>query len=103
MPNMGPEKKIVNAILDAYREHGAFAEKIHGGPQQPRLVDIIACYRGRFIALEVKAGNGRPTPYQLHVLEDVGKADGHCGVVRSLDEALGVLDFIDRIIEVENA
>lgn len=93
---MGPEKKIVNAILDAYRQRGAFAEKIHGGPQQPRLVDIVACYEGVFIALEVKAGNGKPTPYQANVLSDVSSAGGVAEVVWSVDDATAILDEIEK-------
>lgn len=97
---MPKEKPLTNLILDEYRKRGAFAEKIHGGPTQPRLVDVIACYKGYFIALEVKIGhNYVPTPYQLHIIEDVVNAGGLGSVVYSLNEAVGHLDAIDRYLK----
>ena len=94
----GEEKKLVNQILDAYRKCGAFAEKIHGGPAQPRLVDIIACYHGYFIALECKAGKGKLTAYQAHVLQDVDRAGGIAETIWTLESALEVLDSIDTSV-----
>ena len=94
----GEEKKLVNKILDAYRKRGAFAEKIHGGPQQPRLVDIIACYHGYFIALECKAGKGKLTAYQAHVLQDVDRAGGIAETIWTLESALEILDSIDKSV-----
>lgn len=94
---MPKEKPLTNLILDEYRKRGAFAEKIHGGPTQPRLVDVIACYKGYFIALEVKIGhNYVPTPYQIHIIQDVVRCGGIAGVVYSLDEATKYLDRIDE-------
>ena len=94
----GQEKKLVNQILDAYRKRGAFAEKIHGGPTQPRLVDIVACYHGYFIALECKAGKGKLTAYQAHVLQDVDRAGGIAETIWTLEAALEILDSIDKSV-----
>ena len=98
----GKEKQLVNAILTEYRKRGAFAEKIHGGPSQPRLVDIIACYHGYFIALECKTGTGKLTPSQAHVLRDVDRAGGIAETAWTLEDAMGILTSIDRSI-VERA
>jgi Holliday junction resolvase len=81
------EKDITNKILARLRERGAFAEKIHGGPLQGRgLPDIVACYRGRFIGIEVKRPGEKPTPLQSHVLGEILKAGGAAFVLTSADE-----------------
>ena len=91
----GEEKKLINQILDAYRKRGAFAEKINGNAMQPRLVDILACYHGYFIALECKAGTGKLTAYQAHILQDVKKADGIAEEIHTLEKAMQILDDIE--------
>lgn len=98
----GPESKLVSKILDEYRKRGAFAEKINGNAMQPRIVDILACYHGWFIAIECKAGNGKLTAYQAHVLQDVDRAGGIAEVCRSLEEALGILESIDNQLDDVN-
>ena len=57
--------------------------KIHGGPYQTAgISDIIGCYRGRYIAVEVKdakhksAPNGGLTPLQMKFLAEVRAAGG---------------------------
>ena len=96
MARAGPEKLITNAILDYLRDKGAFAEKIHGGGMQPRLVDILSCYRGNFIALEVKAREMEPTGAQRYILELVDKADGWSACVWSVEQVVKICDQIDE-------
>lgn len=47
---------------------------------------------GRFLAVEVKFGRGRPTDQQSKFVEAVNRAGGVAGVVWSVDEALALLD-----------
>ena len=54
--------------------------------------DILACVRGRFVALEVKTPTGRLAPIQEHQLARIKEAGGVVAVVRSLDEVRSVLD-----------
>lgn len=60
--------------------------KIHGGPFQPRFVDIVGCLRGLFIALEVKRPHKRPTPAQVSTMDDVIRSGGVAGVVWSAED-----------------
>ncbi len=53
--------------------------------------DLLVCYRGRFIALEVKEPRGRVSKIQNKVLNDISVAGGWAVVVRSVDEALALL------------
>ena len=49
---------------------------------------------GRFAALEGKVGRDRPSPEQLAFIQAVNLAGGIGAVVRSVDEALGVLGVL---------
>lgn len=52
--------------------------------------DMVGGHVAVFLALEVKTATGKPTPEQVNFISAVRKAGGLAGVVRSVDEALGV-------------
>jgi hypothetical protein len=38
--------------------------------------DIIACYKGKFIGIECKSGDNKPTLLQLRNIEDIKRNQG---------------------------
>ena len=69
-----------------------FYWKEHGGQYGTAgIPDIIVCYRGRFIAFEVKVGNNQPTVLQALTIRKIIKAGGYALVIRSVDEAMQVI------------
>jgi len=44
-----------------------------------------------FVAVEVKTATGRATPQQLNFIQQVQQAGGIAGIVRSADEARGLM------------
>lgn len=55
--------------------------------------DLIGITKdGRFIALEVKVGKGKPTPEQVKFVEFVKSMGGKAAVVWSVEEALAALE-----------
>jgi hypothetical protein len=58
------------------------------------LADILICYRGRFIALEVKRPGGKATEAQCKFLDNVNRAFGFGYIVTSLVEVQKILSFI---------
>lgn len=56
------------------------------------LPDILGCWKGRFIGIEVKTLTGKPTQIQLHILEQISKAGGYAGIARNVEEALEIRD-----------
>ena len=48
--------------------------------------DIIACDKGRFIAVEVKAEKGTLTPLQARTLDEIQNAGGRAIVARSVED-----------------
>ena len=59
-----------------------------GGYGRSGVPDIIACARGRFIAIECKAGKGKLTALQARELENISKAGGlsYCVDETGLDD-----------------
>ncbi|MGI6120178.1 MAG: VRR-NUC domain-containing protein [Desulfosporosinus sp.] len=83
-------KKIqnyLNTIKDCFywKEHGGY----YGTAGIP---DIIVCYRGRFIAFEVKAGDNQPTALQKITIRKILKAGGYALVVKSVEEVTQVIE-----------
>ncbi len=87
---MPSELTIRTAIVAAYKERGAWAV-VTTGVNLVGCPDLLVCYRGRFIALEVKEPKGRVSKIQNKVLNDISVAGGWSVVVRSVDEALALL------------
>ena len=82
---MPSEKSIVNAILKYLRDNEVWCFKHHGGPYATAGVpDIIGCYKGEFIAIEVKQPGKDPTGLQEYTLNLIRKAGGRSLVAHSV-------------------
>lgn len=62
-------------------ERGGFIR--YGTPGSP---DIVCCYKGRFIAIEVKSKAGRQSPSQLQFQENLENAGGYYFIARSIKD-----------------
>lgn len=82
------ENTIVKGILAYLRSRDdCFCWKEHGGMYGTAgLPDIICCYKGRFIAFEVKNAKGKVTELQKWTMGQINSAGGAAMVVRSVDE-----------------
>ena len=71
------EKAFENQIKKFLKDHGAwFLKTWSNGVQRAGVPDLLACYRGKFIAIEVKAENGRASELQRYEVEQIRKAGG---------------------------
>lgn len=62
--------------------------------------DLLVCYKGFFIALELKVGNYQPDPLQISYLQKVRNAGGFGVILRdTLQELMVLLSCIDNGIE----
>ena len=74
---MASEKVFENKIKAYLKSIGAYFIKTHGDRfSKIGTPDIIACVNGYFVAVEVKAENGKPSQLQLHHIEQIKKAGG---------------------------
>lgn len=95
---MQPEYRIAQKMKKLIRSRGGWCVKIHGSPYQDRgTPDILACYKGRFIAIEVKTSRGVPEPEQLAAQKQILKAGGKSIITHKVEGVKGVLDAIDEL------
>ena len=71
------EKTFENKIKAFLNSIGAYYIKTHGARfSKVGTPDILACINGYFVAVEVKAENGKPSELQLYHLEQIENAGG---------------------------
>jgi len=90
------EAQLTIQIRELLRARGIFHWKSWQGPMsQPKgVADIIGCYKGRFIAIEVKVGSRQLTPQQAAFLSQVERAGGCAFVARSVKDVVVGLRWI---------
>ena len=72
-----PESKVKARIHAALKAAGAYAVNYIGGQYANNgTPDILGVLDSRFIAVEAKAGRGRPTALQLKALRQIDEAGG---------------------------
>ena len=88
-------KQYLKTVEDIYffKEHGG----LYGTAGVP---DIICCYKGRFIALEVKAPDGKATALQDATIRRIIGAGGIARIVRSLEEVKSIIGGVDETKEL---
>ena len=89
---MSSERATTTGILTYLRSQGIWAFKVHGSPMQEAGVpDIVACWEGRFLSIEVKAPTGRLSKLQGVQLCRIAQAGGVAVVAHSVDEVKDLL------------
>ena len=79
---MTPEKKVKTKVVAILKELGAYYFYAStGGYGASGVPDIIGCYKGRFFAIECKAGNKRPTALQEKELQRIRDSGGQVFVI----------------------
>jgi hypothetical protein len=80
---------ITQEFPEAWWYHSAF-------PLRSGVPDLLICYRGRFVALEVKTLTGDIKPLQRHTIDEIRRCGGIGEFVRSVEEARKVLMGVSR-------
>lgn len=82
---MTPEGKVkdkVKGLLRAYQVY--WHMPVQNGMGAPSL-DFICCVKGKYFAIETKAGNKKPTPRQEETIRQIQLAGGKCFVVNEVE------------------
>ncbi len=88
-----PERKVKTKVTNILQKHEAYYfYPLTGGFGRSGVPDIVACYKGRFIGIECKAGCNRPTNLQEQNLEQIKRNGGVSLVINE-----------DNVGEVETA
>ena len=95
-----PEGKVKEKVKAVLKRRGVWYCMPRGQTYgRAGIPDFICCHMGRFIAVETKAGRGRPTALQLRELREIFRDhQGIALIVRedNLDELENALDFAER-------
>lgn len=75
---MACEKQFENKIKKFLKEQNCYYIKYWGGGQFTKsgVPDLLICCNGYFVAVEVKAENGKPSELQLYNIDEIKKAGG---------------------------
>ena len=94
---MTPEAKVKKKVVALLKQHNAyFFYPVTGGYGRSGVPDIIACYNGRFIGIECKAGKNKPTPLQEKNLKEI-QASGGVSLVVNEDNISDVEDTLQSL------
>lgn len=90
------EKNIENKIKNYLKSIGAYYVKYFGNAfSQVGVPDLLVCYKGKFIGLEVKNETNKTSPLQDVNIENIKRAGGLATVVRSVEDVKKVIDNIN--------
>lgn len=80
---MAAEKQFENKIKEFLKTlHNTWFFKHWAGAYSPSgIPDLIACVNGRFVGIEVKATNGKPSPLQIRNLNLITVAGGYAVMI----------------------
>lgn len=93
------EKSITNNILKYLKTlDSCFAWKEHGGMYGTSgIPDIICCYKGRFIGIEVKRPGGKLSRLQEAALRKIQAAGGMATVAFSVEDAKSFINSFSNL------
>lgn len=97
---MHSERSVKQAVIRRLKKYGAWHTMPHQSGFSSRGVpDILACYKGYFIAIECKFGKNKPTALQEQQLEKIYRAGGVAVVIdeNNLDMVEDILGGIDAV------
>ncbi|RKY70129.1 MAG: VRR-NUC domain-containing protein [Candidatus Latescibacterota bacterium] len=95
------ESKIQKSIMDYLKTvPGSNFAKIAQGPWSKNGVsDIVGCYLGRSVVIEVKRKTGKPTELQKVYLNNNIRAGGFAALSRSVADARAVLEKVKKQVK----
>ena len=94
---MTPEGKVKKQVKKILDDLGAYHfSPMTAGFGRSGVPDIIACYKGKFIGIECKSGDNKPTLLQLRNIEDIKRNQG-LAIVINEDNIESLLALVKEI------
>lgn len=89
-----PEVKVKRHVVQQLKTLGAYYfYPVTGGYGASGVPDIVGCYKGKFFAIECKAGKNKPTPLQQKNIDAIAAQGGAVWVVNE-DNMEGVTSWL---------
>ena len=90
-----PEAKVKATVVKILKQYGAYYFfPATGGYGRSGVPDIVGSYKGKFFAIECKAGNNKPTPLQQREIEAINDS-GAVAIVVNEDN----IDDVAKLLE----
>ena len=92
------EGQLTSQIKNYLASKGAYCEKIFGGGYQASgIPDLIVCYKGLFVAIEVKSPThkGRASDIQKLKIKRIRGCGGIAFITDNIEDVERIFDFID--------
>lgn len=90
-----PEKKVKDKVVKLLKAHGVYYFfPATFGMGRSGVPDIICCFGGKFLAIECKAGDNKPTPLQERELKAISDAGGTAFVINETN-----IDVVEHYIK----
>ncbi len=89
MARQTPEGKLkdrVKKYLDTLKPRVFHVKVLGGGAQASGMPDFFVCVRGQFVALELKAPDGKVEPLQQAILDWIALSGGKALVTANFEE-----------------
>lgn len=97
-----PESLIKSDIKDYLRQKGVFWSMVTGGPySKVGDPDMVACYRGRYLAIEAKTYSGAMSAAQKIRMHQIFRAGGVFICARTVDDVRQEIEKLDEVIDHE--
>ena len=95
-----PEALLTRAVRSLLNAAGIMHWKHYGGGPigEKGIADIIGCYKGRMIAIELKSSKGVLSPAQAEFLRRINEAGGLAFCAKTIDEVIHNLGLQDRFL-----
>lgn len=95
---MAAEKNFENKVKNYLTNNNIWFIKYWAGAKFTKegIPDILACYKGRFLAIELKAPKGKPSVLQLVTLRQIRNAGGY-GVLLYPDDFTGFKKWMENL------
>ena len=94
-----PEASLTRSVRALLNAAGIWHFKHWGGPMGEKGVsDIIGCYKGRMIAIELKSSKGILSLAQAEFLRRINEAGGLAFCARTIDEVIEKLGLEHRFL-----
>lgn len=79
---MGPEKYFEIKVKDFISEQGGWLVKFFANRMTKKgIPDILACVNGYFLAVEIKAQNGKPSELQIKKCKEIRSSGGQAFIL----------------------
>ena len=93
------EAEVTKAIRSTLKTLGVFHWKVHQGlGSVPGVPDILGCYKGKLLGIEVKTRRGTLSDHQRRFIDQINREGGIAFVARSIDDVIAGLGVENRFL-----